>query len=72
MIERYTLPEMGSLWSDEHRLQVMLEVELLVLQAQAKLGLVPRKAVVEIRKRARIDLSKIQAKEASVTSPNRP
>ena len=39
MIPRYTLPAMGALWDDAHRLQVMLHVELLVLEAQAKLGM---------------------------------
>jgi len=64
MIPRYTLPEMGRLWSDEHRLAVMLEVELLVLEAQSKLGLVPRKAVAAIRKKAQINLARIEQKEA--------
>jgi len=64
MIARYTLPAMGSIWSDAHRLQVMLEVELLVLAAQAKLGLVPRSAVAAIRRRARVDLAKVARREA--------
>jgi len=41
MIPRYTLPDMGRLWSDETRLSVMLQVELLVLEAQAKQELGP-------------------------------
>ncbi|MBI4003498.1 MAG: adenylosuccinate lyase, partial [Candidatus Omnitrophica bacterium] len=65
MIPRYTLPAMGALWDDAHRLQVMLEVELLVLAAQAKLGLVPRSAVAAIRRRARVDLAKVAAREAA-------
>ena len=65
MIPRYTLPAMGRLWSDERRLEVMLQVELLVLEAQAKLGLVPRKAVTEIRKRVRLNLTRIQQREAT-------
>ena len=64
MIARYTLPAMGALWSDEHRLQVMLDVELLVLGAQAKLGIAPRSAVAAIRRKARINLEKIRRKEA--------
>ena len=63
MISRYTLPEMGAVWSDEHRLNVMLQVELLVLEAQSKLGLVPRSAVSAIRRKATINLAKIQQKE---------
>ena len=65
MIPRYTLPDMGRLWSDEHRLQVMLEVELLVLEAQSKLGIVPRKAVEVIRKKASVNLQRINQKEAN-------
>ena len=63
MIARYTLPAMGKLFSDEHRLEVMLQVELLVLEAQAKLGQVPVEAVEAIRKRAKLDLSTIEQKE---------
>ncbi len=64
MIPRYTLPNMGALWSDEHRLQVMLTVELLVLDAQASLGLVPRHAVVAIRRKARVNLAQVARREA--------
>jgi len=64
MIPRYTLPKMGALWGDEHRLKVMLEVELLVLDAQARLGIVPRRAVAAIRRKARVNLAKIQQREA--------
>ncbi|MBI3321222.1 MAG: adenylosuccinate lyase [Candidatus Omnitrophica bacterium] len=64
MIGRYTLPAMGAVWSDAHRLQVMLKVELLVLEAQAKQGLVPRQAVAAIRRRARVQAAKIQQREA--------
>ncbi|MBX5464171.1 MAG: adenylosuccinate lyase [Clostridia bacterium] len=41
MIERYTLPDFRSLWSEEHRLQLWLEVELAALEAWAELGRVP-------------------------------
>ena len=64
MIARYTRPAMGALWSDEHRVRVMLEVELRVLEAQAKLGIVPRRAAQEIRRRARVSLATIQRREA--------
>lgn len=63
MIPRYTLPDMGRIFSDQHRLDVMLQVELLVLDAQAKLGQVPREAVEAIRQRAALDLKRIEEKE---------
>ena len=64
MIARYTLPKMGAVWSDEHRLRVMLDVELLVLEAQARLGLVPRRAVAAIRRRAKVTLGQVARREA--------
>jgi len=64
MIPRYTLPAMGAVWNDAHRLQVMLEVELQVLEAQAAAGLVPRRAVQAIRRKARVDAATIQRREA--------
>ena len=42
MIERYTLPEMKKIWSDEHRFEIWLKIELLALEAQQKLGLLPQ------------------------------
>jgi adenylosuccinate lyase len=65
MIPRYTLPAMGALWSDANRLRVMLDVELAVLDAQARLGLVPRKAVAAIRRKAAVDLAQVRRREAT-------
>ena len=64
MIPRYTLPAMGALWSDQHRLRTMLDVELAVLEAQARRGLVPRRALRTIRRRARVNLAEIARREA--------
>ncbi len=64
MIPRYTRPEIGQIWSDEHRLRVMLDVELLVLEAQAKLGIVPQAAVAAIRKATDVNVASVQQKEA--------
>lgn len=41
MIERYTLPEMGSVWSEQRRLELLKRVEVLALEAWEKLGRVP-------------------------------
>jgi adenylosuccinate lyase len=41
MIPRYTLPEMGSVWSEEHRFKLFAEVEVAVVRARARRGLVP-------------------------------
>ena len=42
MIERYTLPEMGAIWSDQSRFELMLRVELAVSRAQARRGRIPK------------------------------
>ena len=45
MIDRYTLPEMGYVWSDAHKYELWCQVETSVLRAQAKAGTVPEEAV---------------------------
>lgn len=59
MIERYTRPEMGSIWSDQTRFSIWLEIEILACEAQANLGIIPREAVDEIRTKARFDVARI-------------
>jgi len=49
MIERYTLPEMGRVWSDAHKYQLWCQVETLVLEAHARAGTVPASAVGPVR-----------------------
>ena len=41
MIERYTLPEMGEIWTDKYKLETWLQVEVAVCEAQAELGYIP-------------------------------
>ncbi|MCC6850472.1 MAG: adenylosuccinate lyase [Deltaproteobacteria bacterium] len=66
MIDRYTRPAMGEIWTDGARYARWLEVEILACEAMAKRGAVPRKAVAAIRKRARIDPVRIAELEAEV------
>jgi adenylosuccinate lyase len=49
MIERYTLPEMGRVWSEAHKFELWCRVEVLVLEAQARAGIVPSEAVEPVR-----------------------
>jgi adenylosuccinate lyase len=49
MIERYILPEMGRIWSDEYRYELWCRVEVLVLEAHAVAGIVPADAVAAVR-----------------------
>jgi adenylosuccinate lyase len=49
MIERYTLPEMGHVWSDAHKYELWCRVEVLVLEAHARAGTVPAESVEPVR-----------------------
>ena len=63
MIRRYTLPEMGAVWSDESRFEHMLRVELAVSRAQARRGRVPADALTALEARAKVDVARIEELE---------
>jgi adenylosuccinate lyase len=54
MIERYSLPEMAAIWSDSHKTDLWLQVELLVCEGWAREGVIPQEALAKIRQ-ARYD-----------------
>ncbi|MEM9909020.1 MAG: adenylosuccinate lyase [Cyanobacteria bacterium P01_D01_bin.44] len=66
MIERYTLPEMGALWTDEYKFKTWLQVEIAVCEAQAELGRIPKDAVEDIKAKADFDVARILEIEAEV------
>lgn len=66
MIERYTLPEMGNLWTDYYKLKTWLQVEIAVCEAQAELGYIPKEAVEEIKAKANFDPQRVLEIEAEV------
>src|SRR5690348_3563173 len=49
MIDRYTLPEMGRVWSEAYKYELWCRVETLVLEAHARAGTVPADAVGPVR-----------------------
>jgi adenylosuccinate lyase len=59
VIRRYTLPEMGAIWTDRARFEQMLRVELAVSRAQAARGVVPAEALAAIEARAAVDPDRI-------------
>ncbi len=63
MIPRYALPPMAELFTDEARYSTWLEVEVLAVEAQAKLGVVPPEAAAAIRERAGFDVAAIEERE---------
>src|SRR5215204_5972291 len=60
MIERYTLPEMGALWSEAAKFQKWLDVEVAVCEVHAEMGTIPREAVAEIKARASFTVERIR------------
>jgi adenylosuccinate lyase len=60
MIERYTRPEMGAIWTEENRFKAWLEVEILACEAWAELGVIPKEDVELIRKNASFDIQRIK------------
>jgi adenylosuccinate lyase len=59
MIRRYTLAEMGALWTERARFEQMLRVELAVARAQAARGLIPTVALASMEERASVDPERI-------------
>src|SRR5262245_1593044 len=59
MIERYTLPEMGAIWTDQNRFQKWLDVEIAVCEVHADMGAIPRDAVDKIKRTASFSVDRI-------------
>src|SRR5436309_8055432 len=59
MIDRYTLPEMGALWSEETKFQKWLDVEIAVCEVHAEMGTIPREALEEIKACAKFSVEHI-------------
>jgi adenylosuccinate lyase len=66
MIERYTRPEMGAVWTEEARYRAWLRVELAVCEVLAERGVIPAPAVESIRQRADFDPRRIAEIEREV------
>ncbi|MGH9014288.1 MAG: adenylosuccinate lyase [Acidimicrobiia bacterium] len=63
MIRRYALPEMAELFTDEARLATWLDVELLAVDAWAKLGVVPAADAEAVKERAGVDVAAVEERE---------
>ena len=63
MIPRYRRPEMAAIWSDENRLRLWTQIEVLTCEARAERGDIPAADVEVIRARARADVAAVQERE---------
>ena len=66
MIDRYTLPEMGKIWTEQAKFQSWLDVELAACEANLKLGKIPLSAMKDIREKAKFSSKRILEIEAEV------
>ena len=63
MIDRYTLSKMGTIWSEKHKMEIMLKIEVLTCEAYCKIGVIPKKAMEKIRKNAKFDIDEVKRLE---------
>ena len=63
MIDRYTLSKMGNIWSENHKMEIMLKIEVLACEAMCKLGQIPKKSMEKIRKAAKFDIEEVKRLE---------
>jgi adenylosuccinate lyase len=66
MIARYTLPEMGAVWTEQAKFQAWLDVEVEAARAMAKLKIIPAAAARTIAQKAKFDVERINEIEAEV------
>ena len=66
MIPRYSRNEVSSIWSDENKFKIWLDIEILACEAQNKLGLVPDSALKNIKGKANFNVNKILKIEEKV------
>lgn len=66
MIQRYSRPEMAGLWSPESKYHAWLAVEVLACEANARLGLIPKRSLSTIRRKAGFNIKRIDAIEKVV------
>lgn len=64
MIERYTLPEMKRIWSEDNKFRKWLEVEIYACEAMADLGMIPPEALKNIKEKASFTVERVDQIEA--------
>ena len=66
MIDRYTRPEMGRIWTEEAKLAKWLEVELAALEALAYYNYIPKNIPAKVRAKAKFNLERVKKIESTV------
>src|SRR6266540_1991795 len=64
MIQRYTHPDMGRIWSDQRKYDTWLQVEIAAVEAMARAGIAPAEAARDIKERGAFTVARIDEIEA--------
>ncbi len=66
MIKRYSRKELTDIWSEENKYKIWLDVEVAAAEAMEKLGQIPKGVASVVRKKARINVTRIHKIESVV------
>mgnify|MGYP003972819455 FL=1 len=65
MIERYTTPDMGRIWSDQNKYATWQKVEITITEVLSDMGVVPKEVVKVINEKASFSVDRINEIEAT-------
>ncbi|MBA1392353.1 adenylosuccinate lyase, partial [Lactobacillus sp. XV13L] len=65
MLDRYTRPEMGKIWSNENKYEAWLQVEIAAVNAWSELGEIPKEDAAKIAQNAGFTVERVAALEAA-------
>jgi adenylosuccinate lyase len=66
MIQRYSRPAMREIWSEQRKLEIWLQIELLASEALCEAGLVPKGDLAQMKERARFDIERCKELERTL------
>jgi len=66
MIPRYSRPEIANIWSDENKFRIWLNIEILACEAMHKLGKIPARDLLQIKRKANFNVKRIEEIEKKV------
>ena len=66
MISRYSRKELTSIWSEENKYKIWLNVEIAAAQAMEKLGYIPKGVSLQVKKKGKINVKRIHSIESKV------
>src|SRR4051812_12421542 len=66
MIQRYSCPAMREIWSEQRKLEIWLQIELIASEALSKAGLVPKKDFAQMKAKAAFNLERCKELERTL------